>query len=315
MTIINVWWRTDIVNYFTPWLLKRLEEWFCYSRNPLFPSNVYKIDLHPEKVDCLMFCSKNYKPILPYIGEINKKYRILCHYTITAYWKDVEPNVPNIDESIETLIKLSEIVWKEKIIWRYDPLLFTKNYDADKLIKTYEYIASKVHNHIQRALFSFVEMYKKLDVNMPEIIPFTQEDKNQLAKWIWEISKKYNIYIQTCWTFDSYEEYWVHKSWCTTKEVLEQANNVTYKNIKASGMRKGCRCIPSHDIWAYDTCLNWCRYCYATKHHDKVKDIIKQHNPESPLLIWCLKAWDKLTDLKQDSFILQDWSVKQLSLL
>lgn len=137
-----------------------------------------------------MFCSKNYKPVLPYIGEINKKYRILCHYTITAYWKDVEPNVPSIDESIETLIKLSEIVWKEKIIWRYDPLLlFTKNYYADKLIKTYEYIASKVHNHIQRALFSLVEMYKKLDVNMSEIIPFTQEDKNQLAKWINEYEK------------------------------------------------------------------------------------------------------------------------------
>jgi len=125
MTIINVWWRTDIVNYFTPWLLKRLEEWFCYSRNPLFPSNVYKIDLHPEKVDCLMFCSKNYKPILPYIGEINKKYRILCHYTITAYWKDVEPNVPNIDESIEKWEENSSINYHLKFsfwVLSYSPI-------------------------------------------------------------------------------------------------------------------------------------------------------------------------------------------------
>lgn len=41
--------------------------------------------------------------------------------------KDIEPNVPDIDESIETLIKLSKIVGKERISWRYDPILLTEN--------------------------------------------------------------------------------------------------------------------------------------------------------------------------------------------
>ena len=119
--IVNVGGRTDIVNYYTPWLMRRLKEGYVYTRNPLFPKKVSKIDLNPDKVDCLLFCSKNYKPILNYIDEINQKYHIICHYTITTYGKDEEPNVPSIDESIRTLIELSKLVGKEKVIWRYDP--------------------------------------------------------------------------------------------------------------------------------------------------------------------------------------------------
>ena len=39
--IINVGGRTDIVNYYTPWLLNRLSEGYAYSRNPFARVNVY----------------------------------------------------------------------------------------------------------------------------------------------------------------------------------------------------------------------------------------------------------------------------------
>ncbi len=40
--IINTGGRTDTVNYYSDWLLKRFEEGFVYSRNPLFPDHVYR---------------------------------------------------------------------------------------------------------------------------------------------------------------------------------------------------------------------------------------------------------------------------------
>ena len=80
--IINVGGRTDIVNYYTPWLLNRLSEGYAYSRNPFARENVYKLSLKPEDVDCLLFCSKNYQPIMKHIGDIDEKYNILCNYTI-----------------------------------------------------------------------------------------------------------------------------------------------------------------------------------------------------------------------------------------
>ena len=312
--IVNGGGRTDIVNYNSQWLMNRIKEGFAYSRNPLFPKNVSKISLNPKDVDCLMFCSKNYKPILKYMKEINEKYRIICHYTITAYGKDVEPYVPVINESIKNLIELSKIVGKEKVLWRYDPILLTEKYTVEKHLETFEYMAKQIAPYVQRGIFSFVEMYKKLDYNMPEIIPFTEVDKIKILKGIGEISKKYNLYIQTCGTDENYEEYGIHVSGCTTSEILEQANSVKYKNVKAKPMRKGCHCIPSRDIGAYDTCLNGCKYCYANKRPDLAKENVKLHDKNSPLLLGNIRENDKITDAKQDSFIVKE-SGEQISFI
>ena len=307
--IVNVGGRTDIVNYYTTWLINRLKEGYVYSRNPLFTNNVSKISLNPKDVDCLMFCSKNYKPIIKYMKDINKKYRIICHYTITAYEKDVEPNVPTIEESIKTLKELSKIVGKEKVLWRYDPILLTEKYTIQRHIETFEYMAKEISPYVQRCIFSFVEMYKKLKYNMPEIIPFTEEDRTKILENIGKIAKKYKLFIQTCGTDENYEKYGIHLSGCTTTEILEKANHVKYKEVKAKGMRKGCHCIPSRDIGAYDTCLNGCKYCYANTRPELAKENIKLHDKNSSILLGDINKTDKITEVKNTSFI-KEYDIK-----
>ena len=301
--IINVGGRTDIVNYYTPWLLNRLEEGYAYSRNPFARENVYKLSLKSEDVDCLLFCSKNYQPILKHIGDIDEKYNILCNYTITAYGKDIEPKVPSINQSIKTLKRLSDIVGVNKILWRYDPILLTEKYTVEKHLETFEYMAEKISPLVYRCIFSFVDMYKKVEENMPEIIPFTDEDKVKLLKGIGEISKKYNLYTQTCATNESYERYGIHAAGCTTREILEQAHNVVYKNVKGTGIRENCHCIPSRDIGAYNSCLSECKYCYANRKPDIPKKVIKMHDEKSPLLLGQLKENDRLIGTKIISYI------------
>ena len=301
--IINVGGRTDIVNYYTPWLLNRLEDGYAYSRNPFARENVYKLSLKPEDVDCLLFCSKNYQPILKHIGDIDEKYNILCNYTITAYGKDIEPKVPSINQSIKTLKRLSDIVGVNKILWRYDPILLTEKYTVEKHLETFEYMAEKISPLVYRCIFSFVDMYKKVEENMPEIIPFTDEDKVKLLKGIGEISKKYNLYTQTCATNESYERYGIHAAGCTTREILEQAHNVVYKNVKGTGIRENCHCIPSRDIGAYNSCLSECKYCYANRKPDIPKKVIKMHDEKSPLLLGQLKENDRLIETKIISYI------------
>ena len=296
--IINVGGRTDIVNYYTPWLLNRLSEEYAYSRNPFARENVYKLSLNPEDVDCLLFCSKNYQPILKHIGDIDEKYNILCNYTITAYGKDIEPKVPSINQSIKTLKQLSDIVGSNKILWRYDPILLTEKYTIEKHLETFEYIAEKISPLVYRCIFSFVDMYKKVEENMPEIIPLTEEDKVKLLKGIGEISERYNLYTQTCATNESYEKYGIHAAGCTTREILEQAHNVVYKNVKGTGIRENCHCIPSRDIGAYNSCLSECKYCYANRKPKIPKNVIKLHDEKSPLLLGHLKEDDKLIETK-----------------
>lgn len=54
--ILNTGARTDTVQYYTDWLLKRFEEGYVFTRNPLFPNKVTKYELSPDKIDLVMFC-------------------------------------------------------------------------------------------------------------------------------------------------------------------------------------------------------------------------------------------------------------------
>ena len=56
--IINTGGRTDTEEYHNDWLLRRFAEGDVLSPNPLFPNKVMRYGLTPDKVDCVVFCSK-----------------------------------------------------------------------------------------------------------------------------------------------------------------------------------------------------------------------------------------------------------------
>ena len=312
--IINTGARTDTVQYYTEWLLNRFSEGYVLSRNPLFPNSVTRYELTPDTVDCVVFCSKNYRPILPRLHEITDRFHTYFHYTITAYGKEIEPGVPSIEESMETLIRLSEIVGRQRVSWRYDPVLLTKGYTIERHLETFEYMAKVLSPYIDRCIFSFVEMYKKLESNMPEIIPMSGQDKDVLARGLGAIAEQNGIYIQTCGTNGDFSRYQIHSSGCTTLAALGKANNITFRDLKHKGSRQGCHCIESRDIGAYDTCMNGCKYCYANKNPRKAFENYKYHDKTSPLLLGELKPDDIVTQGVQKSFQTKDMWPEQLAM-
>lgn len=301
--IINTGARTDTVQYYTKWLLKRFEEGYVLSRNPLFPNKVTRYELNPEVVDVVEFCSKNYQPILHDLHKITNRFNTHFNYTITAYGKDIEPGVPSIDESIQTLLELEKIVGKERISWRYDPVLLTSRYTIEVHKQTFEYLCSKLSGHVDRCIFSFVEMYKKLEYNMPELIPMTIDDYEQLASILGAIANKYHITIQTCGSEVDYRKYGIQQSGCMTLDILGNANKIVFKNLKHKGTRKGCGCFESRDIGAYDTCLNGCKYCYANKNPKIAYKNYLNHDDNSPLLLGNIKDTDIISHGNQKSII------------
>jgi len=254
--IINISGRTDIINHYSDWLFKRFEEGYVLSRNSLFQNQVRRYELTPDKIDCIIFGSKNYAPALDRIQEITGRFPTYFYYTITAYGKDIEPGVPNIDTSIATLLALSEIVGAQRVAWRYDPILLTKDYTIARHLDTFEYMASRLSGHIDRCIFSFVEMYKKHETNLPELIPLKVEDMDEIAQGLGAIATKYAITLQTCGPEDNYARYGVETSGCVTLDILGQANGLQFRNLKHRGFRKGCHCIESRDLGALNSCPN-----------------------------------------------------------
>lgn len=301
--IINTGGRTDTVQYYSEWLLRRFEEGYALSRNPLFPHKVSRLELSPDVVDCVVFCSKNYRPILPRLHEITDRFHSYCYYTITAYGRDVEPGVPSIEESIQTLKELSAIAGKQRVAWRYDPVLLTKAYTVERHLETFDYMAARLAPHVDRCIFSFVEIYEKVKFNMPELVMLTEEHIEELARGFGEIAARYDLHLQTCGTNGDFSRYGIHPSGCMTLDVLGQANGVKFRDLKHKGMRHGCHCVEARDIGTYDSCPNGCKYCYANKDPRKAAENFKLHDPASPLLLGHVGPDDVITQSTQRSFL------------
>ena len=294
--IINTGARTDTVQWYTPWLLKRFEEGFALARNPLFPTKVTRYELTPDVVDVVVFCSKNYAPILPHLHEITDRFNTYFHYTITAYGQDIEPRVPSIEDSVETLYDLERIVGARRIAWRYDPVLLTPTYTVERHLETFDRLCGRLAGHVDRCIFSFVELYKKLRFNMPELTPTGPEDMDRLARGMGAIAAEHGIWLQTCGSNGDWGAYGIHPSGCTTLDILGAANGIKFAPRKHKGQRAGCGCIESRDIGAYDSCPNGCRYCYANKDPERaLRNYRTKHDPESPLLLDHLRPEDTVT--------------------
>ena len=136
--ILSVSRRTDIPNYYSEWFFNRIKEGFVYVRNPMNAHHVSKIDITPEVVDCIVFWTKNPEPMLRRLDELSP-YDYYFQFTLTGYGKDIECGVPQKkDRMIPVFQELSQKTGRQRVIWRYDPIIFTKKYTPEYHLKAFE---------------------------------------------------------------------------------------------------------------------------------------------------------------------------------
>jgi hypothetical protein len=301
--IINTGARTDTAQYYAKWLLRRFEEGYAYVRNPFYPHQVSNLSLDPAVVDCVEFCSKNYAPLLPRLHEILARYNTHFHFTITAYGTDIEPGVPSYADAVEILKDLESIVGARRICWRYDPVLLTRDYTVARHLDTFEWLCGQLAGHVDRCIFSFVEMYQKLERNFRELEPIGPEDRDRLAAGLGHIAARHRIPIQTCGNNGLWPQYGIGASACTTLAMLGAANGVEFRKLKHKGQRAGCGCFESRDVGAYDSCPNGCRYCYANQNPELAQKNYSSHNPASPILFGTVSSDDEIIKGRQVSYL------------
>ena len=98
--IINTGQRTDIPAFYSKWFINRIKEGYVLVRNPYYPSLVTKFILDPKVVDVIGFCTKNPRPMFQYFDQISQ-FKQFWYISITCFGKDIEPNVPHVNEVIE----------------------------------------------------------------------------------------------------------------------------------------------------------------------------------------------------------------------
>lgn len=126
---------------------------------------ISKINLMPNIVDCIVFWSKNPKPIINKLDILND-YMYYFQFTLNAYNKDFETNLPSLDDRIQTFQILSELIGKQRVIWRYDPIILNNQYSINWHTEKFEYIAKQLCNYTEKVTISFVDLYTKITNNI-----------------------------------------------------------------------------------------------------------------------------------------------------
>ena len=287
--ILNISGRTDIVAFYSDWLINRLEEGYIDVRNPFNPKMVSRIMM--DDVDLLFFCTKNPIPILDRIKDIKKK--IYFHITLTPYKKDIEPNLPPKKDIIEGVKKLSKIIGKENLVIRFDPIFISDKYTIKYHINAFDRLCNLLDGYIEKVLISFIDDYKNVRNNYKTLKykKLTEDDYKEIGINFSSIAKKHNITIHTCAEVHNLVEYGFEKDECMSKELAFKLTGKKFKKWKA---RKNvpCECIEMVDIGVYNSCKHFCKYCYANFDEKEVDNNYKNHNPNSSLLIGELKEDD-----------------------
>ena len=289
--ILNVSGRTDIVAFYSEWFMNRYHEGFIDVRNPFNPSLVSRIFF--DDVDLILFCTKNPIPILNHLKEIKKP--ILFHVTLTPYKQDIEPNIPSKKVIIKAIKKLSEIVGIDNLYIRYDPIFISDQYTLEYHIKAFDKLCSLLNGYVKKIIISFLDDYKNVRQNKSILNyrSFTENDYKEIGINFSNNAKKYDMTVQTCFEDKNLVEYGFIKGECLSHELAFKLTGKTYSSWKA---RKGnkCNCVQMVDIGVYNSCNHLCKYCYANFDEKKVKSIIKNHDPNSSLLIGHLTKDDTI---------------------
>lgn len=298
--ILSVSRRTDIPNYYFDWFLNRIKVGWVYVRNPINPRQVSKINLSPDVVDCIVFWSKNPSNAIDKLDYL-LDYKFYFQFTLTCYERDVEPNLPDKNEElIPTFIRLSEKIGKEKVIWRYDPILLNNKYTIDYHINAFEQISARLANYTSKVIVSFIDLYAKTKRNTKELKlqELTDEKKYYLIQKLKQIAEKYNLTIQTCAENPDFQKIGISAGSCIDREYIEKLIGNKLSGSRDKSQREGCMCFESIDIGSYDTCLNGCKYCYANYNMERVQQKNRLYNDNSYMLCEKPKNTDKITERK-----------------
>ena len=309
--IISASRRTDIPTYYSEWLFNRLREEYVLVRNPMNTHQISRINLSPDVVDGLVLWTKNPIPMLGRLSEL-EKYNFYFQFTLNAYGKDVEPNIPSKNDVIvPAFIKLSKAVGRERVIWRYDPILLSEHYSMEYHCRYFKKLAARLSEYTEKCTVSFIDLYRNTARNVQplQIQVETHEQQLELLSTFSEIASQYGIYIDTCAEAIELGNLQIPHACCIDKDRLERLGKCKLKAEKDKNQRPECGCVESIDIGAYNTCKNGCLYCYANYSGKTVRTNSEKHNPNSPLLFG--EVGDDDTIHERD---VKSWIISQSSL-
>lgn len=294
--IISASRSTDIPAFYSDWFMRRWREGYVRWTNPFNQKDQY---ISFAKARVAVFWTKNPRPMLRYVPVLDDLgINYYFTFTVNDYEQEgLEPNVPKLAERIDTFRQLSEALGKARVIWRYDPLLLTKQLTVDRLLEKVAQVGETLHDYTEKLVFSFadVAVYDKVKRNLAakgfgDAREFSPEEMAAFAQGLAAMNRDWGLTLATCGEEVDLSAYGVIHNKCIDDELMIRLffhdkalmDFLGYKepelnlfsgltpadagprlDLKDKGQRRACGCIVSKDIGQYNTCMHLCAYCYA----------------------------------------------------
>lgn len=232
-----------------------MREGFVKLKNPFNRKEVF-ISLKKEEILGFVFWSKNFKPLLKYLKEIEEySDKFHFHFTINFHPKEIEPLPLDFKEIIKTFEFLSKKYGKGSLSWRFDPILPSSIYPFKEQIKNFKKVGKCLKGMTERCITSFMFPYGKVKRRI-KFLEDSMEKKGEILRILRDEAENLGIKLFLCSSNPSVEG--VEPSKCI--------DGLKFFNVKGkkSPTRKGCNCDFSLDLGIYGTCKSKCIYCYAT---------------------------------------------------
>lgn len=289
--IISVSRSTDIPAFYARQFMQNLHDGWMEWINPFSMKKSY---ISFKRAGAIIFWSKNPAPLMEYQDELDSYgFTYYFQFTLNDYEKELfELNVPPLADRIKTFRKLSDSIGRDRVIWRFDPIMVGHGITPEIIIQRIENIGEQIKNYTAKLVFSFVDIenYRKVRATLKKLGIFirepTREEMHKIAAAIGRMTAKWGISAATCGEKEDFKKYGIEKNKCVDDELLIRLCTAENKNLSAflqkytpkqlslleapkpkiprdRGQREECRCVISKAVGRYDTCHHLCVYCYA----------------------------------------------------
>jgi len=288
--IISVSRRCDIPGFQFDWFMNKIREGVVEAVNPYNRNQVKRIPLIParglpagltersfkdgvsaeEGVDAIVFWTRNPQKILNNIDELLERgFFFYVMVTLTGYPNTLEPSMTRTSKVINAMKELSKKIGAEKVIWRYDPVIFTNVTDENFHRRNFSDLAFKLSGSVRRVIISLYDEYrepkKRLDAAEKfsdlKMLDIGGNVYNLLAEFA-KCAQAHGMEIQSCAEKEDFSSVGINRGACIDAALLENLFGVKLGG-KDKNQRPNCLCCKSVDIGVYGTCPAGCVYCYA----------------------------------------------------
>jgi hypothetical protein len=291
--IISASRRTDIPAFYSEWLVRRLRAGFCEVQNPMNLRQVSRISLLSQDVELIVFWTRSPRAMLGRLAELDRRdLRYYFQFTVCGYGAPIDGKSPSVATAVDTFQRLASRIGPGKVIWRYDPIVFSEVTDVDFHLSNFEKISSSLKGYTSRCVVSIWDLYRKLGQRLQTLelqgIHFRQpqgEELDRLIPGLVQLCSANGMEIVSCAEDVDLVRYGVRQGKCVDDDLIRRVFGINVCHQKDGSQRPACGCVQSRDIGAYDSCLFGCVYCYATRCFRTAAANYRKHDPEAASLI------------------------------